>query len=137
MSIRNEILARMTIALTGTLPDATPVYRSREVAFARGDVPAVVVMPSDEDTQALSDLMEVSHLNVRIEIIVRGDVWDSLADPIIVAAHGILLADAPLAALCAKLRRTSAKWEGHDADQTAGVLTQTYRLQYLTQTNQL
>lgn len=137
MSIRNGILAQMVIALTDSLPGAIPVYRSREIAFARGDVPAVVVMPSDEDTQALSDLMEVSHLNVRVEIIVRGDVWDSLADPIISAAHGVLLADAPLAALCAKIRRVSAKWEGHDADQTAGVLTQIYKMQYLTQTNQI
>lgn len=136
-SIREQIMARMDAALSGALPNAVPVYRSREVAFARGETPAVVVMPVDEETQPLSELLEVSHLNVHIEVIVRGDVWDSLADPIIVAAHSLLLGDAQLLALCSKLRRTGAKWDAHEADQTAGVLTQTYRMQYRTQTNQL
>lgn len=136
-SIREQIMARMAGVLTGVLPNALPVYRSREVAFSRGELPAVVILPSDEETQPLSELLEVSHLNVHVEIIVRGDAWDSLADPIIVAVHGLLLGDTQLAALCSRLRRTTAKWEAHEADQTAGVLTQTYRLQYRTQTNQL
>ena len=74
---------------------------------------------------------------MHIEIVVRGDVWETLADPIILAAHGLLLKDATLAGLCSKLRRTTAKWEAHEADETAGVLTQTYRLQYRTLTNQM
>jgi hypothetical protein len=136
-SVREQIVARMAAALSGVLPNAVPVYRSRVDAFDRGSLPAVVVRPGDEETQPLMDQMEVSRFNVHIEVIVRGDVWDSLADPIIVAAHVLLLGDAPLAALCSKLRRTSAKWDAHEADQTAGVLTQTYHLQYRTQSNQL
>lgn len=137
-SVREQIMVRMAAALaTLAAPAAVPVYRSREVAFARGDVPAVVVRPADEETQPLSDLLEVSHFAVHVEIIVRGDVWDSLADPIAVAAHGLLLADTQLASLCSKIRRASAKWEPHEADQTAGVLSQTYHVIYQTPTDQL
>lgn len=137
ISIREQIVARMAAALSGTLPNALPVYRSREQAFARGDLPAVVVKPADEETQAIAESLEISRFNAHVEIIVRGDVWDNLADPIIVAAHALLLGDAQLAALVSKLRRTSAKWEAHEADQTAGVLTQTYHLIYHHDTNQL
>lgn len=137
ISIREQIVARIALVLTGTLPGALPVYRSREQAFARGDLPAVVVKPADEETQAISALLEISRLNVHVEVIVRGDVWDSLADPVIVSAHVLLLGDTQLAALVSKLRRTSAKWEAHEADQTAGVLTQTYLINYDHPTNQL
>jgi hypothetical protein len=64
-------------------------------------------------------------------------VWDSLADPIAITVHSLLLGDAQLAALCSKIRRASAKWDAHEADQTAGVLAQTYHLIYHSQTDQL
>lgn len=136
-SIREQIVARMAAALAALVVNAVtvPVVRSREQAFARGELPAVVVKPADEETQAIAETLEVSRFNVHVEVIVRGDPWDSLADPIVVAAHALLLGDAPLAALCSKLRRTTAKWEAHEADQTAGVLTQTYHLIYHHDTN--
>lgn len=138
-SIREQIVARMAAALDGLTVNSAhiPVHRSYEVAFSRNQLPAVVVKSADEETQALSAALEVSRLNVHVIVIVRGDVWDALADPIIVAAHGLLLANAELSVLCAKLRRTSAKWEAHEADQTAGVLTQTYHVIYDHPTNQL
>jgi hypothetical protein len=136
-SIREQILAQMLAALTGTLPGAVPVYRSRAAALDRGDLPAVVIKPAEEETLPLGDFMEMSHFNVHIEVIVRGDVWDNIADPIVVAAHGLLIDNTPLAALCLKIRRRSAKWEEHDADQTAGVLTQVYLVLYQTQTDQI
>lgn len=136
-SVREQILVRMLTVLTGTLPNAIPVYRSRVDAFARSEEPSVVVRPGDEATRAFSDQSDNSDFAVLVEVVVRGDVWDSLADPIIVAAHALLLNDAALAALCSKLRRTEAKWEAHDADLTAGVLTQTYHLQYRTPINSL
>lgn len=135
-SIREQILARIVTVL-GALPNAVPVFRSRETAFARAQLPAVVVVPVDEETQPLSELWEVSQFNFHVEVLVRGDVWDSLADPIIVAAHTLMLGDAQLAALCSKIRRSGAKWEGHEADQTAGVLTQVYHVQYLGDTTSL
>jgi hypothetical protein len=137
-SVREQIVARMAAALaTLVAPVAIPVYRSREIAFARGDAPALVVRPEDEETQVLSDLLEITHFNVHVEIIVRGDVWDSLADPIAIAAHSLLLSDTQLAALCSKIRRASAKWDAHEADQTAGVLSQMYHVIYQTPTDQL
>jgi hypothetical protein len=136
-SIREQILAEIKTALTGTLPGAIPVYRALADALSRGDVPAVNIKSDEEETLPLFDTGEISHLTVHIEIVVRGDVWETLADPIILAAHSLLLNDATLAGLCSKLRRTAAKWEAHEADETAGVLTQTYRLQYRTLTNQM
>lgn len=136
-SICDQIVARAVVVLTGTLPNAIPVYRSREDALDRGDVPAAAVSPADEETQPFSDLLDESHFNLHVEIIVRGDPWDSLADPYRVAAHGLLLGDATLAGLCSGIRRIGAKWEAHEADKTAGILTQTYRVKYLSAINQL
>ena len=136
-SIRESILARICVVLTGTLPGAIPVYRAMADAMGRGDVPAINIKADEEETVPFFDVAEISNLNVHIEIVVRGDVWETLADPIMLAAHSLLLNDATLAGLCSKLRRTAAKWEGHEADATAGVLTQTYRLQYRTSTNQM
>jgi hypothetical protein len=138
-SIREQIIARMVVVLAAlnVASVAIPIYRSREDAFARNELPAVVLRPSDEETQALSEVLEMSTLNIHLEIIVRGSPWDALADPIVSAAHQLLMDDAVLVALFLKMRRSGAKWEAQEADQTAGVLMQTYRITYVSQTNQL
>lgn len=134
MSTREQIVARMAAVLASS---GTPVYRARQDALDRGSLPAIVLRSGDEETTPLSERIEVSRLNVHLEVLVRGEEWETLSDAIIVTAHGLLLGDAQLAVLCSKLRRTGAKWDGHEADQTAGSVTQTYHLQYRTATNQL
>jgi hypothetical protein len=68
-----------------------------------------------------------------LEIFVRGDPWDSLADPVDVAAHAALMGDAQLPTIVSDLRRIGEAFEAQEADRTAGTLTVRYRATFLTQ----
>lgn len=113
------------------------VFRSREVAFAREELPAVVITPDTEDTARFASSIDESHLMVQIEFLVRGDPWDSTADQLFEAAHAAITADETLGGLCTSIRRSDARWNGADADGTAGSLQQRYRVTYLSSTTNL
>lgn len=129
-SIRNQITARVYAVLAASPPSGATIFRSREIALARAVTPAIIVYPMAEETEAFGDLFDQSGFTLAVEIVIRGEVWDDLADPLAVGAHALIMNDATLLGLCARIRRTGATWEGKEADATAGVLAQTYRFTY-------
>lgn len=106
--------------------------RSREISITRAQAPSVVIMPHNNSLNAQSTELDKNSFDMVLEIFVRGDPWDSLADPIDQAAHAVLMADAPLAAMVSTIRRTSEAFESQEADQTAGVLSVHYNIVFLT-----
>lgn len=136
-SLREQLLTRVQAALVAAAPlggvQASAIFRSREVSLTRATSPAIVVMPVNADFTRLATAVDRVQCEFALEIFVRGDPWDSLADPIDVAAHATLMADAPLAALISDLRRTGETFEAQEADRTAGTLTARYRATFLTQ----
>jgi hypothetical protein len=130
-SLREQVIARMVVALTGTTPAGNNVQRAREVSIARAQTPAVVIMPSSTDLNRVASGADKNVFEVRIEIFVRGEPWDSQVDPIDVAAHAIVMTDAGLAALVSDIRRVSEAFESQEADATAGTLTVTYRMTWM------
>lgn len=132
-SIREQILARVLAALTNTTGAGPNVFRSRSESFTRDIAPSIQIKPDREDDAVFSGGNVDQHeLIVSVEIYIRGDPWDSLADPVAVATHRILMADAALQALITRIRKIASKWDDAEADQTAGVLTMQYRINYLT-----
>ncbi|MDD5247819.1 MAG: hypothetical protein PHY45_02470 [Rhodocyclaceae bacterium] len=129
-SVVEQIVARVASILGTGLTCA--VERSREAALSRGELPCVVVMPSEEDSESVDARDDKSTFILALEIHVRGTPWDQVADPIALSAHALIVKDAVIASLVARVRRHSTKWEGHDADATAGVMTRHYRFIYLT-----
>jgi hypothetical protein len=131
-SLREQVLARVAAALLGNTPAGVQVSRSREVSITRAMAPAIVVMPASNQVTRMATAVDRNAFEFDIEIFTRGDPWDSLADPVDVAQHSILMTDATLAALLGDLRRTGESFEGLEADKTAGTLTVRYRAIYLT-----
>lgn len=131
-SLREQILARIAAALTGTTPAGGNVFRSRETSIARGVSPAIVVMPDSEQDQRVGQATDRHELTIKVAIFVRGDPWDQLADAIATPAHQVLMADAPLAALVVDVRKNSTDFQAEEADRTAGTLSMYYQITYLT-----
>ena len=136
-SKRELILARMVTALAGTAGVGSRIYRSRVTPLARGESPAIVVEPvSDQaDQDTLGTLMWT--MQVRVAVIVRGDVPDQLADPVLVDIHAKLMSDATLKGYAIDLLPATVAFEMIEADQTAGVVSAEYAVKYRTTLNSL
>lgn len=137
MSRRETILARIVSALAGTTGVSTRIYRSRIEPLARNEAPALVVEPiSDTATQdTLGTLQWV--MTVRVAIIVRGNVPDQLADPIIMDVHAKLMGDATLGGYVIDMLPTTVSFEILEADQPAGVVSAEFNVTYRTALNSL
>lgn len=136
-SIREQILSACVSELTGTTPAGNSVFRERDAPISRDMVPGIVVFPNDETDQLKGSSINESILAIDFSIYTRGDPADQLADPIALSVHSILMASAAIGALVHQVRKNGSKWERHEADQTAGVLTMTYQFRYLHQVGDL
>lgn len=132
MSIAEQITARVTELLSSVMGSACPVERSREDAISRAEAPFIIVAPVDEESEAFADGQDKTTFILALEITARGNPWDQAANAIADRAHAAILTDSQIAAMVARVRRNGAKWEGHEADLTAGVLTRHYRFVFVT-----
>ena len=132
------ILDRVLAVLTGTLPGTPPVYDDRVDAFDRDEgVANILITPESEETEPFDNVNELSTLYINIEIDIRANAWKAAADVIAAAMHPLLMNDAALNAMVIRIRRNAKKWEAHEADITAGVLTLQYRVLYLLPPSQI
>ena len=130
---RENILAAVRTALTGTTGVSTRIYRSRVEPLARGESPAIVVEPVS-DTAAQNTALPTLDwsLTVRVAIIVRGDIPDQLADPIVADAHSKIMADLTLGGYAIDVQPQSVSFDLMEADQPAGVIMMDYLVRYRT-----
>lgn len=137
MSRRETILARIVSALAGTTGVSTRIYRSRVEPLARGEAPAIVVEPISDSAQqdTLGTLLWT--MTVRVAIIVRGNVPDQLADPILMDVHAKLMGDATLGGYVIDMLPTTVSFENLEADQPAGVVSAEFSVTYRTALNSL
>lgn len=133
MTKRERILAALRTALTGTAQVGTRIYRSRVEPFTRGESPAIVVEPVNDTAQQNTALPTLDwSLTVRVAIIVRGNVPDQLADPIVQSAHGKIVADLTLGGYAIDVQPAGVTFEMIEADQPAGVVSLEYLVRYRT-----
>jgi hypothetical protein len=128
---RETILAAIRTALIGTTGVSTRIYRSRVEPLARGESPAIVVEPVS-DTAAQNTALPTLDwsLTVRVAIIVRGDIPDQLADPIVASAHSKIMADLTLGGYAIDVQPQSVSFDLMEADQPAGVIMMDYLVRY-------
>lgn len=137
-SKRENILAAVRTALTGTSGVGTRIYRSRQEAFARDESPAIVIEPINDQAIIETSLPTLTWtLTVRVAVIVRGTTPDQIADPIIVSAHSKLMADLTLGGYAMDIAPQGVNFDMADADQTAGVIMCDYLIRYRTTLNSL
>lgn len=137
-SVCDQLISRMVAALTGTTDAADRVFDSREAAIARDEMPCIAITPPDsEESRVFGAGVDQNTVLITVSVLARNDAWRAVADRVVVDAHRILMADAQLQALVVKINKDGRKWEAEEADQTAGSDSITYRLIYLSLSNDL
>ena len=135
---REQILDQIKSVLTSTAGVSSRVYRSRVVPLARNESPALVIEPVSDSSQANLSLPKLDwSLNVRIAVIVRGDVPDEVADPIVESLHSKITADLTLGGYAIDVQSVGVDFALMDADQPAGVISCNYLVRYRTEMNDL
>jgi len=138
-SIREQILAYIaTTVLPGTVQVGSRIYRSRAQAYGRSEAPAISISPGEDNPvnaprtigASLGRLDQV--LPVLIEVYVRGDVPDQLADPIGVDVHARMMADRTLGGLVHDVQPDGWRPEYEQADATAGWMGHKFLIRYRT-----
>ena len=135
---REKILEAIKTTLTRSSRLNATVYRSRVTPLARGESPAVIVEPVRNDVEQNTSLPTLDHsMQVRVAVIVRGEIPDQLADPIIAAAHSAIMADLTLGGLAIDVQPGETEFTMQDADQPVGVIFCIYIIRYRTSVGDL
>jgi hypothetical protein len=135
---RETILAAVRTALTGTTGVSTRIYRSRVEPMARAESPAIVIEPVNDTAQQNTSLPTLDwSLTVRVSVIVRGNIPDQLADPIVEDLHAKLMADLTLGGVAIDVQPQAVAFEIVEADQPAGVISCEYLIRYRTSVTNL
>lgn len=134
-SVQEQIQARIAAALLGATDAGASVSRSQETFLARETPLAIGIFPGPERDSVFSAVMDEHDLVVIVDVFGRGDPWCSVADVVVVQAHRLLLADAPLRALVTHIRRSSRDPIDEEPDKTAGVYRLEYQIRYLTRSS--
>lgn len=138
MTKREQILAAIRTVLTGTAQVSTRIYRSRVEPMARQESPAIVVEPIEDTAQQNTSLPTLDwSLTVRVAVVVRGNIPDQLADPIVESLHSKLMADLTLGGLAIDIQPQRVEFQVVEADQPAGVVMCDYLVRYRTSVTNL
>lgn len=138
MSKREQILAAIRTALTGTTGVGTRIYRSRVEPMARQESPAIVVEPLEDNAQQNTSLPTLDwSLTVRIAVVVRAAIPDQSADPIVESLHSKVMADLTLGGLAMDIQPLRVEFQTVEADQPAGVVMCDYLVRYRTSVTNL
>jgi hypothetical protein len=128
---RELILARLKSNLD-SITGAT-VYRSRVEPLARGEVPAVIVEPINDqpvDTNFYDKLDWT--MRVRITTLVRAAVPDDDSDTYTQQVHQLLMADQTINGYALDLTPDRTDFSLYEADVPLGVISQDYLVRYRT-----
>lgn len=137
-TIAEQVLASIAATLTAaaSMSGAT-VFRERKDALALGEGIAVVLEPEVEEYRKISDYHMSVDLMCIFNILVRGNVPNTTADPIRVAMHSLIMADPTIGGLVQRVIPHATNWAYEEADITAAVLECRYRFVFACKTNNL
>lgn len=130
---RETILAAIASTLVGTTGVSTRIYRSRVEPLSRGESPALVIEPLNDQAAQNTSLPTLDwSLTVRVAVIVRGAIPDQQADPIVQSLHSKIMADLTLGGYAIDIQPQTVNFEMVEADQPAGVISCDYLVRYRT-----
>jgi hypothetical protein len=126
---RELILARIKTNLD-SISGAT-VYRSRVEPLARGEVPAVIVEPVNDQPNDTNfyDKLDWT-LRARVTTLVRNDVPDDASDTYTQQVHALLMADQTLNGYALDLTPDRTDFSLYEADVPLGVISQDFLVRY-------
>ena len=130
-SIREQILQSLTTKLAATA-GVRAVYRSRAEAFGRAEAPVLVVQPGPGRASRVTTCKLHHTLDVEVIVHVRGATPEVLADPIIISAHALIMADTTIGGLAVDIVPTNSDPQIEPADLTSLWWVNTYDVQFRT-----
>ena len=138
-SKREQILAAIKTNLANTTGVGTRIYRSRAEPMARAESPSLVLeFITDEPTINSATYLKIDWtLRVRIVVIIRGTIPDSVGDPTVESLFSKVLTDPTVGGLAKDIRPATQTFEVLDADQPAGLITCEFEIDYRTSYNSL
>ena len=138
-SKREQILAALKTTLAGTTGVSTRIYRSRIEPITNGESPALVIEPiTDEPSTNNSSYLKIDWtLRVRIVVIIRGTIPDSVGDPTVESLFTKVLTDPTVGGLAKDIRPATQTFEVLEADTPAGLITCEFEIDYRTSYNSL
>lgn len=137
-SAHERILARVLSTLQAAGTDAAGrVHRGRVDAFGTDEVPAINIRRSTGQADAFAHAVHRGLMEFELDLLVRGDDWETAADRLHLQAHRVIAVDGELNTLGRGLRcvRTEPRAEG--GDEVIGKLTATYQVQALSRAGDL
>ena len=133
---RELILSRMKTNLDSIT--GITVYRSRVEPLARGEVPAIIIEPVDDnptDTN-IFDKLDWS-LRVRISTIVRASIPDDVSDTYTQQVHLKIMADPDINGYALDLTPDRTDFSLIEADVPLGIINQDFIVHYRTSRSNL
>lgn len=128
---RELILSRIKSNLDA-ISGAT-VYRSRVEPLARGEVPAIVVEPVNDQPNDTNFYDQIDwSMRVRVTTLVRAAVPDDSSDTYSQQVHSLLMADQTVNGYALDLTPDRTDFELYEADIPLGVVTQDFIVRYRT-----
>lgn len=95
-SLSEQIVAAVATGLSGAVPAVgSRVFRSREDALVRAELPALVVRTIADNAEAASLDLAVTRVSLEFAVEVHvqaGDAWETAADAVATPAHAAVLA---------------------------------------------
>ena len=126
---RELILTRMKSNLD-SITGAT-VYRSRVEPLARGEVPAVIIEPVNDQPNDTNFFDKIDWtMRVRITTLVRASVPDDTSDTYTQQVHSLLMADQTINSYALDLTPDRTEFSLYEADVPLGVISMDYLVRY-------
>jgi len=126
---REQILARMKSNLDSAT--GATVYRSRVEPLARGEVPAIIIEPVNDQPNDTNffDVLDWT-MRVRITTFVRADTPDDSSDTYTQQVHSLLMADQTCNGTALDLTPDRKDFNMYEADVPLGVISQDFLVRY-------
>jgi hypothetical protein len=134
----DENILSYLLTLLQTVPDAE-AFRSREAPVDKQSGTVILLCPEEAPAELRSSVGSLAIINFGflVTIVARGDVPDSIADPVRQAMHSAVMADRTLGGRCALLMLVGTKWDFDKADGTAVAVEMRYVARYQANANDL
>lgn len=129
---REQIIAAVRTAITGTSGVGTRIYRSRQEAFTRDELPSILIEPvQDTGNQIVVPLYDWELL-LRISVMASGSIPDQSADSVVQSMHSLLMVDDTLGGLAMEIFPAGVNFLFGEADMNRVTVSCDYRIRYRT-----
>ena len=130
-----QILAAFATAAVGTTGLGSRIYRDREQAIARNEIPAgegaLIIEPAAENDDITTTTETVTTtLTINADLFVHGAPLSTISDPIRVDLHSRIMASTTLRALVISVYPSGRNWDPEVGD--LGAVRTTYAVSYRT-----